>query len=133
MLFVNETLPSASCRAPVSDCRLGGECFGLVRILLLLDPVVQGSVVQVPKLTLYPFIRLSVRTGPNLQSYLFQAYISSNPSRVELKYTVHLYINLACLSGCLFVCLYPINVKTGEPIWPKFFVGHHVTTRKVYE
>ena len=33
----------------------------------------------------------------------------------------------------LSVCLYPINVKTAEPIWPKFFVGHHVTTGKVYE
>ena len=35
-----------------------------------------------------------------------------------------LYINLACLSGCLFVCLsvclYPINLKTAEPIGPKF-------------
>ena len=41
----------------------------------------------------------------------------------------HLYINLAGLS----VCLYPINVKTAEPIGPKFFVGHHVTTGKVYE
>ena len=45
----------------------------------------------------------------------------------------NLYINLACLSGCLFVCLYPINVKTAEPIGPKFFMGHHVTTGKVYE
>ena len=45
----------------------------------------------------------------------------------------NLYINLACLSVCLFVCLYPINVKTAEPIRPKFFVGHHVTTGKVYE
>ena len=35
-------------------------------------------------------------------------------------YTQHLYINLACLSGCLFVCLYPINVKTAEPIRPNF-------------
>ena len=41
----------------------------------------------------------------------------------------HLYINLAGLS----VCLYPINVKTAEPIGPKFFVAHHVTTGKVYE
>ena len=30
------------------------------------------------------------------------------------------HINLACLS----VCLYSINVKTAEPIGPKFFVGH---------
>ena len=41
----------------------------------------------------------------------------------------YLYRNLACL----FVCLYPINVKTAEPIGPKFFVGHHVTAGKVYE
>ena len=37
------------------------------------------------------------------------------------------------LSVCLFVCLYPINVKTAEPIGPKFDMGHHVTTGKVYE
>ena len=33
----------------------------------------------------------------------------------------------------LSVCLYPINFKTAEPIGPKFFVGHHVTTGKIYE
>ena len=33
----------------------------------------------------------------------------------------------------LSVCLYPINVKMAEPIGPKFLVGHHVTTGKVYE
>ena len=37
------------------------------------------------------------------------------------------------LSVCLFVCLYPINVKTAEPIGPKFFVGHLGTPGKVYE
>ena len=37
------------------------------------------------------------------------------------------------VSVCLFVCLYPINVKTAEPIGPKFFVGHHVIPGKVYE
>ena len=45
----------------------------------------------------------------------------------------NLYINLACLSVCLFVCLYPVNVKTTKPIGPKFFVGPHVTPGKVYE
>ena len=48
---------------------------------------------------------------------------------------IYLYINLACLSVCLSVlsvCLYPINVKTAEPIGPNFFVRHHVTTGKVY-
>ena len=49
---------------------------------------VQGNLVS--KLTLGPFLTLSVRNGPNLQSYVFQAYISLNPSRVELKYIIHL-------------------------------------------
>ncbi len=31
----------------------------------------------------------------------------------------------------MFVYLYPINVKAAEPIGPKFFVGHHVTTGKI--
>ena len=44
----------------------------------------------------------------------------------------NLYINLACLFVWVFVCLYPINVKTAEPIGPKFCVGHHVTPGKVY-
>ena len=33
----------------------------------------------------------------------------------------------------LSVCLYPINVKTAEPIGPKFCVGHLGTPGKVYE
>ena len=40
-----------------------------------------------------------------------------------------LYINL----DCLFVCFYPINVKTAEPIGPKFFVAPRVIPGKVYE
>ena len=43
--------------------------------------------------------------------------------------TFHLYTNLACPS----VYLYPINVKTAEPIGPKFCVRPHVTPRKVYD
>ena len=38
--------------------------------------------------------------------------------------------NLNIYLACLSVCLYPINVKTPEPIGPKFFVGHHMTTRR---
>ena len=49
---------------------------------------IQG--ILVPKLTLGPFLTLSVRNGPNLQSYLFQKYISLNPSRVEQNYTIYL-------------------------------------------
>ena len=37
------------------------------------------------------------------------------------------------LSGCLFDYLYPINVKTAEPIGPNLCVGPHVTSGKVYE
>ena len=43
-----------------------------------------------------------------------------------------LYIFFA-LSVCLFVFfLYPIDVKTTEPIWPNFFVGPRVTQGKVH-
>ena len=35
--------------------------------------------------------------------------------------------------ACLSVCLCPINVKTAEPIWPKFLQGSRVTPGKVYE
>ena len=44
-----------------------------------------------------------------------------------------LYIYFACLFVSLFVCLYPINVKTAEPIGPIFCVEPHITPGKVYE
>jgi hypothetical protein len=49
----------------------------------------QGKLV--PKLTLGPFLTLSVRNWQNLQSYLFQEYISLNPSRVEQNYSPYIY------------------------------------------
>ena len=39
--------------------------------------------------------------------------------------------SFACLSFRLFVCLYPINVKSAELIRTKFLVGPHMTKRKV--
>ena len=44
------------------------------------------------------------------------------------------YINnlLVMVFVCLFVRLYSINVKTAEPIGPKFFMGPCVTPGKVY-
>ena len=42
-------------------------------------------------------------------------------------------IYILCLSVWMSVCLYPINVKTAEPIRPKFFVGPHMTPGLVYE
>ena len=50
---------------------------------------IQG--ILVPKQTLGPFLTLltlSVRNGPNRQSYLFQENISLNPRRVEQNYTI---------------------------------------------
>jgi len=37
-----------------------------------------------------------------------------------------------CLFGCLSVSLCPLNVKTAEPIRPKFCMGPHVAPGKVY-
>ena len=54
------------------------------------------------------------------------------------KQTFHIFKSIFqfslswCLFVCFGVCLYQINVKTAEPIGPKFFVGHHVIPRKVY-
>ena len=45
--------------------------------------------------------------------------------------TANIYI--LCLSVCLFVRLEPMNVKTAEPIGPKFCVGPHVASGNVYE
>ena len=67
--------------------------------------------------------------------HLRRFWVRKLESKREYKKTKSIYkFGLSvCLSVCLFVCLYPINVKTAEPIRPKFFVGHHVTSGKVYE
>ena len=64
-----------------------------------------------------------------LQAWKIQRYLSHYQADKVLK----IYQNLVCLSVCLSVCLYQINVKTAEPIGPKFFVGHLGTPGKVYE
>ena len=67
----------------------------------------------------YSWMEFSVLTTQGMTCYLILTSSSS--------------IYILCLSVCLFVCLYPINVKTTEPIGPKFCVGPHVTPGKVYE
>ena len=52
------------------------------------------------------------------------------PKTSKILNKLYLYIYFACLGVCLFGCLYPKNVKTVEPIWPKFFVGPRVTPGK---
>ena len=40
---------------------------------------------------------------------------------------IYIYTLLVCLSVLVSVRLYPINVKTAEPIGPKFCVGPYMT------
>ena len=48
-------------------------------------------------------------------------------------YTLYLQTNLYILCfGCLFICLYPINFQTAEPIGSKVCVEPHMTPRKVF-
>ena len=42
---------------------------------------------------------------------------------------IYIYTLLACLP----VCLHPINVKTAEPIGPKFGEGPHMTPGKEFK
>ena len=51
---------------------------------------------------------------------------------IKSKTNLYLYINLACLGVYLFVCLYPMNVKTAEPTKSKIFEATHITSGKVY-
>ena len=60
----------------------------------------------------------------------FIRFITNIKSIYKFGLSVCLFV---CLFVCLSVCLYPINVKTAEPIGPKFFVGHLETPGKVYE
>ena len=65
--------------------------------------------------------------------FLNQTLNEKNLKQCSSSYT-YLGSSLSvCLSWCLSVCLYPINVKTAEPIGSKYFVGHLGTPGKVYE
>ena len=69
--------------------------------------------------------------------YIWEKYFFYKSNWEGSTLISNLYINLAwvsvCLFWCLSVCLYPINVKTAEPIGPKFFVGHLGAPGKAYE
>ena len=47
--------------------------------------------------------------------------------------SISIYIYIYIVFACLSVHLYPINVKTAEPIGPTFCVEPHITPGKVYE
>ena len=47
---------------------------------------------------------------------------------------IFILLYILCLSGCLFVCLQPIQVETAEPIgFNVFFVGPNMKQGKIYE
>ena len=79
----------------------------------------------VPKLTLGPFLTLSFQNGPNLQSYLFQAYISLNSSKVQQNYTMHL-LKMAKTNYWNKKC----QLQTNNKLWELVFddIGFHFRT-----
>ena len=60
----------------IKFCRNPQGLFLQLPWLQVVNFKLQGILVS--KLTLGPFLTLSIRNGPNLQSYLFQEYISLN-------------------------------------------------------
>ena len=82
-----------------------------------------------------PFLRLQLWACTRKLNHLTKPILKRRGRNVSffetlLAYCQYLYI--LSVSDCLSVCLSPINVKTAEPIWTKFCVGHHVTPGKVY-
>ena len=63
--------------------------------------------------------------------YCFTTYTKRKFPNWNSKSLKYIYTYLY-LSVGLFVCFWPINAKTAEPIGSTFFVGHQVTTGKVY-
>ena len=72
----------------------------------------------------YPWNRYLIN-----KSVYFGSNIPKCCQAVEMRKLL-LYINFA---WWVSVCLYPINVKTAEPVRARFCVGPHVAPGKVYE
>ena len=51
---------------------------------------------------------------------------------LSIFYKIKLFAHLNRYIACLFSYLYPINLKTTEPIWSKFCMWPHMTPGKVY-
>ena len=84
------------------------------------------------RIPLYIFILLYSVSFPFLYSVAFNFRPLGFIGFHNQQYSWYISIYILCFSECLSVCLYPINVKTAEPIGPKFCVGPHVTPGKVY-
>ena len=79
------------------------------------------------------FLKIHQFKQKNQRTFLHNKKGRQLKDKIQLNKGTHksfIYIYILCLSVCFF--LYPINVKTAEPIGPKFFVGSRVTSRKVY-
>ena len=88
---------------------------------------------NVTRLGITPPSSISARNSDPFTRFSFSRWIWIFKSYSLINVlTLILSIYKFGLSVCLFVCLYPINVKTAEPIGPKFFVGSRVTPQKVY-
>ena len=76
----------------------------------------------------------SNNVSPLLLGYKGERKPSLKGEKINPGLTTWQFLNFSilCLSGCLFVCLYPINFKTAESIGPKFCLGLYMSPKKVY-
>ena len=81
---------------------------------------------------LFWFVIYMAKIKPWQQDFIAMQVLKWLPCITPDYKVTNLSINLVCLGGCLFVCLYPINVKTAEPIGPKPFLRSRVTPGRVY-
>jgi len=66
--------------------------------------------------------------------YLFNCIVAISSVQLLSGYITYSTVQrISIYKFGLSVVLYPINVKTADPIGPKFFVGHLQTPGKVYE
>ena len=87
------------------------------------EPVIRlNPEILAPKMILESNVLLTFRN--NGYPHMYRSFCA-NPSIYKFGLGV-------CLFVYLFVCLYPINVKTAESIWPKFCVRLLMTPGKVY-
>ena len=78
----------------------------------------------------FPSISLSNQSYESFNRHYQRMEIFTSTKTIVLKL---IHICLYTLLVCLSACLYPINVKTAEPIGPKFCVGLCMPPGKVYE
>ena len=76
---------------------------------------------------------LSLKLYHNLKQFNYWCIFLTQFHLVSNINNLYILCLIVCKFIYLSVRLYPINVKTAEPMAPKFFVGHLGTQGKVYE